>query len=413
MHPMALKLRWVGDDELDRVAETRMLCYAHAGQDLEKFKEGIRADPRAKSGDFLLAERDGVPVGTGTALSMTMWVRGGAVPCQGVAYVGTVKTHRRRVAGEDGAATQVMHETLRTARERGQVVSALMPFRASFYEHFGYGLVERRNEWTLPLEVLPHGPSAGLEFYRPDDLPELVRFRQRVVERGQCDIERSAKAWEHLVKRASGGFLAVDRPDSGGPVRGYLWFEHEKAGTKDYLRMVQSNYEDAAALKRQLHFLASLRDQYAAVVGAFPADLPLNLLLRETQVPHRPVNHGTAELRTHTRMQVRVLDHKRFLEAMKFPETCAGRAVVSVHESEGTTSTFAVDVAGGRASVTPAGAALADFTCTDRVWAAVACGDLPAARAVELGLAVAENARATQALAALGTGPVPFSHEYF
>src|SRR6185503_13598429 len=103
-------------------------------------------------GDYLLADRDGEAVGTTTALSMTIWVRGAALPCQGVAYVGTIKTHRRGGAnGEKGVATQLMFETLRRARERREVVSALMPFRASFYEHFGYGLIERRHEWLVPL----------------------------------------------------------------------------------------------------------------------------------------------------------------------------------------------------------------------------------------------------------------------
>ena len=31
-----------------------------------------------------------------------------------------------------------------------QVISALMPFRGSFYEHFGYGIAECRCTWTVP-----------------------------------------------------------------------------------------------------------------------------------------------------------------------------------------------------------------------------------------------------------------------
>ena len=79
----------------------------------------------AQAGDYLLAESDGQAVGTATSLSMSMWIRGGCVPCQGVAWVGTIKTHRRgaRVPG-GGIASQIMRETIRLGRERGQVVSA-------------------------------------------------------------------------------------------------------------------------------------------------------------------------------------------------------------------------------------------------------------------------------------------------
>jgi predicted acetyltransferase len=409
---MALGLRWVGEDELDRVAATRMLCYAHAAKDLEKFREGIRSDIRAKPGDFLIAERDGIALGTSTALSMTMWVRGSPIGCQGVAYVGTIKTHRRRAVGEDGVATQLMRETLRNAREQGQVVSALMPFRASYYEHFGYGLVERRNEWTLPLSVLPHGSCESIRVFQPEDLRELVAFRQRTVELGQCDIERSVDAWTAAIKRSESGFFYVDRASASSPVTGYLWIEHEKIGTKDYLRIVQSNYADSEALKRQFYFLSSLKDQYLAVVGAYPADLPLNWLLRETQVPHRHVNHATAEVRPQTRMQLRILDHKRFVEALHLPGDIAGRVNVSVRESEGTDSVFAIDIEAGRAAVKAAQAS-AVFSCTDRIWAAVACGDLTAEMAVGLGLASASDSRAIEPLRAFSAGSLPFCHEYF
>jgi predicted acetyltransferase len=410
---MSLELRWVGEADLDRVARTRMLCYAHAGRDLERMRTFIREDPRGRPGDFLLAERDGEAVGTTTSHSMTMWARGGPVPCQGVGWVGTVKTHRRRTKGADGVATQLMRETLRMARERGEVVSALMPFRASFYEHFGYGLVERRCEWTVPLSILPHGDFEGIGFYRDDDLPELVRFRQRTVEHGQCDIERHEDAWRYWLKlRGESGFVIIDRSAASGKVNGYLHFEHQQAGTKDVLRVTQLSYEDMPALRRQLHFLSSLRDQYHSLVMILPADLPLNRLLREPQLPHRHVNHAHAEARQDTRMQVRVLDHRRFMEAMRLPAHQRGKVIVSVRESEGHESRFAIEIADGRASVSASNAST-EFTCPDHVWAAIAGGDLPATQAMHLGLASAEKPTAAEILDVFCDGPQPFSHEYF
>lgn len=410
---MALELRWVGEPDLDRVADTRLRCYSHAGGGLDRSRLHVRENPTAKPGDFLLAEREGEAIGTATSLSMTMWIRGSALPCQGVASVGTVKTHRRRTADGKGVATQIMHETLRLARERGQVVSALMPFRASFYEHFGYGVVERRCEWTVPLAVLPQGDFDGMHFYREDDLPELIKHWQRVIERGQCDIERPEPVWKYWLKdREEAGFVVIDRPKPAGPVHGYIAFEHKQIGNKDYLRITQMSYEDMPALRRQLHFLASQRDQYFAAVLLLPADLPLNWMLRETQLPHRLVNHAHAEARLDTRMQLRVLDHKRFLGALHLSPEPRGRVVVSVSESEGHESRFAMELFDGRASASDS-TATADFTCPDRIWAAIACGDLPGTKAVELGLASATDPRHAELLDVLAKGPPPFCHEYF
>ena len=56
---MSLNLRWVGDDQRERVAETRMLCYAPARKELSGYLERLHNDTRSKPGDWLLAERDG------------------------------------------------------------------------------------------------------------------------------------------------------------------------------------------------------------------------------------------------------------------------------------------------------------------------------------------------------------------
>ena len=408
---MPLSLRWVNLDEQDRVALARMRCYSHASKELPSIKDRLLADPRNHAGEFLLAELDGEPVGTATALPLNMWVRGGRVPCQGVAWVGTVRTYRRR-SGEAGIATRVMHETLRRARERGQVVSALMPFRASFYEHFGYGLVERRVDWTVPLSVLPSGTTDGMRHYEPGrDFQAVNACRQRVAERGQCDMERPAALWELYHKRAEDGLEVVDRPDVGGPVRGWMYFQHSHMNGEDVARVVENGYEDVPALLRQLHFLASLRDQYGSAVITLPADLPLNLLLRETQVPHRPVNHPTAEVRPYTRMQVRVLDHRRFIEAMHLPGDVMGKVSVAVRETEGVVTRMWVEVSDGRARVLPTEGE-AEFECSDVVWASVVCGEVPGSKAIELGLARGTR-EGGAVLDVFARGAAPFCMEYF
>jgi predicted acetyltransferase len=410
---MGLNLRWVGDDERERVAETRMLCYAPARSELPQYVERIKTDVRVKAGDFLLAEENGQAVGTATSIPMTMWVRGGAVPCQGVAHVGTIKTHRRKAASGKGVATVVMNETLRAARERGFVVSALMPFRGSFYEHFGYGFVERRNEWTLPMAVLPKGDFGDVRFYRPDDLDELVRFKQRVTERGHGDMERSRGLWEKYLQAAEDGHVIVEC-GAGGLMRSFMAIEHkhDPAGPDTVLAW-ETIYEDVGALRRQLHFLASLRDQYSAAKLTLPADLRLNLLLAETQMTHRSNrNHPTPEVRPFNRMQVRVLDHAKLLAAMKLPSEAKGRVVVAIREVEGTVTKLAIDIADGGATAKLTDAS-PQVELPDRMWVPVVFGELRATEAHRLGLLVATDEQALRVLDTFSDGPAPYCHEYF
>lgn len=409
---MALTLRWVDSQDHDRVAEARLYSYAGGMKDATRFREVVELDASG-DGDFLLAERDGRPVGTSTGMPMTMWVRGGGVSCQGVRYVGAIKTERRKrpaARDEPGVATAVMRATVRRARERGCVVSALMPFRASFYEHFGYGLVERLHEWTVPLAILPPGEFDGVRFMRPEDAEPMADCRSRIAKAGQCDIERLPHVWKMLFDRKEETFFVVDRPADEGSVHGWAAFSNHRENGKDFIRIGDLGYDSLGAFRRLLHFLASLRDQYTGAVLLLPSDLPLNWLLRETQVPHRPVNHPTPQLSVITRMQVRIIDHRRFLEALHLHPEAKGSAVIAVRECEGDLARFRIDIEGGTIGVKPSDAS-ANFECPDKVWAAVACGDLPAGEALRWGLATGSESAGV--LNWLAEGPKPFCAESF
>jgi predicted acetyltransferase len=287
-----------------------------------------------------------------------------------------------------------------------------MPWRASYYEHFGYGLVERRAEWTVPLSIMPEDDCSGLRFMAEADKPAMAESRARMVARGQCDIERSQSHWDdYFERKANDGFIIVDPKPEGG-LRGWILYKHENVGGKDLLRLMDLVYDDAAALRRQLAFLGSLRDQYSAAALILPVDLPLNLLLKETQVPHRGVSHAAAELRIHTRMQVRILDHARLLAAMNLPAHHKGSAVIEVRETEGFVSKFRIELEGGRASAKATNVS-PDIVCTDRTWAGIVMGDLPIAKAAEMELVELTKPNAADALEAFAEGPVPFCSDGF
>jgi predicted acetyltransferase len=411
---MSLTLRWVGETDFERLALVRTRCYAQGPKDFDHYDKTLRADPRAKSGDFLLAEDGDEPVGTTTSLDFNCWVRGAPVRCQGIAYVGTVRTHRRSGnGGERGIASRLMHEALRRARERGQVLSALMPFRASYYEHFGYGIIERRADWTVPLSILPQGPFEGLRFSRPADRDAIAACHQRSVQRGQCDMERDAARWKHIESQSADFFEVIDRPTADGPVRGYLHYNQFQKDGKDILKVAARVADDIEAFHRQLHFLASLRDQYWAAHLMLAADLPLNWVLKERQVPHRLVNHPTPEIRPYTRLQARVLDHIGLIQAMRsLPQSIRGEATVAIQETEGHCSRLLLTLEGARAAARPSDAS-PDVTCDDKTWAAIILGDLPASGAAQLGLIQVDNPAALPVLDAFAAGPAPFCDEYF
>jgi hypothetical protein len=111
-------------------------------------------------------------------------------------------------------------------------------------------------------------------------------------------------------------------------------------------------------------------------------------------------------------MQVRVLDHVRLVNGLHLPAEVRGSVVVAIAETEGTVNTLRIDVEGGRATAKPTSEP-PDVALTDRTWAAVVLGDLPASRAVAMGLVEATSPGAVRVLDAFAAGPGPFSNEYF
>lgn len=407
---MPLASRWTGRQELDRIADIRLRCYGETPADIAKFKDKTPHD-RFVDGDVFLLDHDGATVATATSLSMSMNVRGTLLPCQGVAWVGTAKSARRRRVDGDGLASTVMRQIIDKARERGQVLSALMPFRGSFYERFGYGFVERQNVWTIPLELIPRGQTGGFRDVSSDDIASLIAMRQRQTTSTHGDIatdETGLKFW--LREWSPVGFTMVDHVDG------------QISSCATIGQLIENNFgiavahrpfwDSPAALVRLIQQLGTLRDQYTFGRIILPAALPLNWLLDEHQLPHRRVDHPHATTRTITRMQVRILDHVAVCSALRVPASAGGEVAIAIHESEGSITRLSLQFSGGRVTAKPTTRSTV-INMNDSTWAAIAMGDLRASDAHTLGAIESTDAAAVSLLDQFALGPAPFCAEYF
>ena len=404
-----MQTRWVGRESIDAIADVRLRCYGTSLMDRPMFLARTQGD-RFADGDVLIAAHDGQDIGTATHLSLQMYVRGGRVPCQGVSWVGTVKSHRRRRVEGAGVASTIMKQLVARGRERGDVVSALMPFRASYYEHFGYGVVERQNIWTVPLSLLPAGDTDGFREATTADHEAMAACRTRQAQAGQCDVDTGTSGIKYWTTGDVPGFTYLDQSD--GAVTSFATVATAIENDEAIAYVEEPAYDSPTALTRLLGLLGSLKDQYSAARIVLPSDLPLNWLLKERQVPHRRVDHPSATCNSITRMQLRVLDHRRLIEAMRLSPGPSGKVVVAVQESEGHESRFAIDFAAERASVSPS-QATPDITMKDSTWAGVVTGALPARDAVAFGLAEFSRQNCTPLLDRFAVGPAAFSWEYF
>ncbi|MCI4063684.1 GNAT family N-acetyltransferase [Micromonospora sp. R77] len=99
----------------------------------------------------LVVEESGATVASASAIPMRQNLRGQVLPMAGVAGVATHPLARRR-----GHVRALLHQLLDEMRDEGHPLTALYPFRASFYERFGYvGLPQPRTAVFSPADLAP------------------------------------------------------------------------------------------------------------------------------------------------------------------------------------------------------------------------------------------------------------------
>ncbi|MCY1140072.1 GNAT family N-acetyltransferase [Actinoplanes sp. Pm04-4] len=139
----------------------------------------------------MVAEEGGRALACAASLRMRQNVRGQVHDMAGIASVASHPSARRR-----GLVRGVLERLLRVARDEGSTVSALYPFRPSFYARFGYVGTPRHRIATFPPEGLSHLTRAEL----PGEV-EVLPMREGYAE------------WQGLQRRLLGerhGFAVYD-----------------------------------------------------------------------------------------------------------------------------------------------------------------------------------------------------------
>ncbi|WP_127501658.1 GNAT family N-acetyltransferase [Actinoplanes solisilvae] len=148
--------------------------------------EGDEAAYERRNGFFetaisIVAEEDGTALACGASLSMRQNVRGKVHDMAGIASVASHPSARRR-----GLVRGVLERLLRQARDEGATVSALYPFRPSFYARFGFVGIPRHRIAQFAPEGLSHLtravlPGAVERLTMRDGFDEWQGLQQRLL----------------------------------------------------------------------------------------------------------------------------------------------------------------------------------------------------------------------------------------
>ncbi|MBT2535609.1 GNAT family N-acetyltransferase [Arthrobacter sp. ISL-69] len=334
----------------------------------ERVDKGIemqRADGRVMTGAYQTGAVAGhslgaeVPVATFGTMDKTLNIGfGRLLPTRLVTAVTVRTSHRRR-----GLLRRMMGEDLEMARQGGLAMAALTASEASIYGRFGFGVAT--SEQSIKVDTsskfrLNHTPVGSVEVADPKVLLELA---PQVFERRHRLTPGSVDRHEFYREFASGSISRDGGEDPkvkvalhygpDGEVDGYVSYKFGGWSSTPYtMEVIDLVAATTAAYLELWQYLAAIDLVERVSWEESAIDDPLRWALEDA----RCIEASAAR----DMLWLRILDVKQALEARHYPAD--GRLVLKVADSLGLTDgTFALDVSGGSAVVTDAGASPADL----------------------------------------------------
>ncbi|HEX2190031.1 MAG TPA: GNAT family N-acetyltransferase [Longimicrobiaceae bacterium] len=253
------------------------------GRTVEWWESTLRDDPRGGVEALWVGESEGRLAAACQVLPFRQWIGGAAFPTMGLAMVSISPAHRRR-----GMAGRLVRTAFRHSLERGDLASALYPFRVTFYERLGYGLAGEVHQYQLPPESLPDDPEERVRVSLALDGADRAAVRSlydRWVPTQSGQMERSPGAWKALWESPLHA-VALYRGPEGEP-EGYatVRYRPDLPPAARFAEVEERAWLTPRAQRGIYAWLASLGDQHRQLVYRAHPDEGFGERVTEPRLP--------------------------------------------------------------------------------------------------------------------------------
>ncbi|MGI9189763.1 MAG: GNAT family N-acetyltransferase [Longimicrobiaceae bacterium] len=268
--------------DVDEAARIMTHSFPGATRGFDWWREGLTEGPHSGIESLWVGEEDGRIVAVCQLHPMRQWIGGREIPLMGLGSVAIAPTHRRRGLGKRLVAAGMAH-----ARERGEMASALYPFRVGFYARLGYGLAGEALQYRFAPDVLvADPPKAGLHLVQgDDDFAELRKVYAAWARRQTGQLVRTERSW----RGAWGGEdrAAVICRGADGEPEGYaiVRYRTDLPPGERFLEVEERAWLTDAAQRAIYGWLATLGDQWREIVYRAHAEEGFGDRLEEPRLP--------------------------------------------------------------------------------------------------------------------------------
>jgi predicted acetyltransferase len=411
-----LRYRFARADEIDDLGRLIAHSFPGVGRDTAFWREHLATPAYGGGPETLLVGEDAKRVVAALQLHpLRQWIAGVRLQNAGVGTVTIAPTHRRR-----RLAAQLMLAALRAAKERGDVVSSLFPFRMSFYEQLGYGQCDVAHQFQVVPTALRDSPErARIELLDNDAArADALLYYNEWARTQNGQLERTEQLWQRLLDapdRALFGWRGDD-----GTLQGYAIVSYR--ADQPNVRILDAEevaWSNTAARAGLYAWLASLGDQWPQLlIRALPSQR-LGEWLRDPRLPRGTVPAWNLWAPAGTLMMgsmFRLVDVERAWQQRAVAPYLALDLVLDVHDAqlEDNHGRWALTIEGGQATMRRTSASAADLALDIATLSRLFIGALPPTAAVEAGLAASQtSAERLGALDAALAVPEPWTFDRF
>lgn len=252
-------------DEIDDVARLEAHSFPAPGRGPEWWEDFLLNGPHGGLEALWVAEEQGRLVGACQLFWLRQWISGVPMRVTGVGGVAIAPTHRRR-----GLATRLLVAGFEHARERGDVGSALFPFRAAFYDGLGYGLAGEAHQYQVEPSLLPDDKTERMRVQLVDGdddeaaMRALYREAAQHLQTGQ--LVRSERTWRKAWGRDD--LAAVLYRGESGEAEGYaiVRYRADLPVDRRFIEVEERVWLTLGAQRGIYGWLSTLGDQWREIV---------------------------------------------------------------------------------------------------------------------------------------------------
>jgi predicted acetyltransferase len=281
-----MQFRFAHPDEIPSL--TRLVSHSFIGRSSEFWARQLQ-DPAYGGGKMVLyvGYDKEAPVASMQLFPLRQWVARKPLAMAGVGTVAVSPAYRQK-----GVAGKLMQQALRAAVERGDVASALYPFRTSFYQKLGYGLAGVALQYLVSPDSLPASDERARIELMHDDAhhEELRKLYNTWIQTQTGQLERSAAMWKSHFE-AVDSVIAAYRNERG-ELEGYAFalYRADLQKTDRYLDVNEMVWTTDAARKGLFGWLATLGDQWQQIMLRGLPSHHLDEMIRDPKRPYHAVS---------------------------------------------------------------------------------------------------------------------------